>query len=232
MAKDADFLIEKVQAENLKAFNTWLAKNKKTLAPETNLGVIYAGQKYVGKMLPSGILLGGSMKPDPSPMWKFIKAWNEMHKKVYGKLRYETVEDVLKRLDPPRIKWTQGKACGIVKVMTNMYDCANDLSSDKEQMLAKADRKKVWSQLSKVYVSNIKGEMAIMEGVMKGFKRLDATKIMISTEIPELLKNDDLDDDSKKELIKLAKSYKGVYDNQKKLDREIIVVAKALKKQT
>jgi hypothetical protein len=217
MAPSADFLIEKAQDDNLKAFETWLNANKKTLAPQTNLGVIYAGQKIVGKMLPSGILLDGSMKADATPMWKFIKLWNDMHKQVHGKLRYETVEDVLKRLTPPRIKWTQGKACGIIKVMTNMYDCANDLSSDKEQMLAKPARKKVWTALSKVYVANIKGELNILEGVMKDYKRLDETKIMIQTEIPELLKNQDLNAKSRVELQELYKTYKSVYEKQKNL---------------
>ena len=144
MAKGKNFLEENAQEENWKAFQKWLKANAGKLAPATNKGVIYAGQKIVGKVRPSGIIVGGAMKPNPMPMWKFIKGWNELYKQVHGKLRYETVEDVLKRLKPPRIMWTQGKSCGVIKVMTNMYDCANDLSSDKEQMLSKANRKKVW----------------------------------------------------------------------------------------
>jgi molybdopterin-guanine dinucleotide biosynthesis protein len=248
MFKNVDILIKKVQAKNFKTFKAWLAKNSKTLAPKTNLGVIYSGIKIVGKLRPSGILINGSMKADPQPMremWKFIKAWNQMHKEVCGTLRYETLEDVLKRLPAPHdIKWTQGEAFGVIKIMANMFDCANDLCSDTERMLSKSQRKKVWPALSKVYASNIKGKLSILEGVLKEFKRLDEDQVMIeefkrldedqvmiSTEIPELLENDDLDTNSKKELKKLAISYNLLKTKQKDLDSEIKQVEKGLKKQ-
>ncbi|MEM9851484.1 MAG: hypothetical protein AAF761_05750, partial [Pseudomonadota bacterium] len=176
------------------------------------------------------ILIGGAMKPNPQPMWQFIKHWNAMHKKVYGQVRYETLEDVLKRLPGCQIKWTKGKATGRIKIVGSMYDAANDLSSDKEDMLDKAERKKLWDRLSKVYVSNIKGKLAVLEGVKKDFKRLDETKIMIRTELPELMKNPELAPESKEELKKLYASYKAVYEKQNALGKEIDAIEKHLKK--
>lgn len=232
MAKDAPFNLEKIQQENWKSFQAWLTKNKKALTPETNLGVIYAGQRIVGKIRPSGIIVGGAMKPNPKPMWQFIKQWNEMCVKATGKMRYDTVEDVLKRTkDYPRTKGVMGKANGIYLLYKNMYDCADALGDAKNQLLSKKDASNVWKLLSQTYVSNIKGDLAVMEGVKKGFKRLDETKLMISTEIPELMKNPDLNDDSKKEIKQLVVAYKKVYAKHAELGKELSKLEKHLRKQ-
>ncbi len=233
MAVKAPFNIDKLQQENWKSFQAWLSKNKKQLSPDTNLGVIYAGQKTVGKLLPSGILVGGVMNPDPKPMWLFIKNWNAMVRRATGKLRYDTIQDVMKRInDYPRTKGVQGKANGVYLLYKNMYDCANDLADEKKELLAKSDAKNIWKLMSTSYVANIKGDLAILEGIKKGFRRLDDSKIMISTEIPELMKNPSLSAESKTELKKLVMAYKKVYTTHGELGKEIAKMEKHLKKQS
>ncbi|MEM7058447.1 MAG: hypothetical protein AAF557_12710 [Pseudomonadota bacterium] len=229
MARKPSFDPDSVREANWKSFEAWLSKNSKKIAAETNLGVVYAGLRGAGKSTPSGIFVDGDMTPDLMPMWKWIKGWNEMAKAVTGKLRYQTVEDVLRGIkDYPRLKVPEGRGAGAALLYRTMYDCANEISNTKLALLPKAKAKKVWSMISKIYAANLKGDLAIMDGVMKDFKRLDQTKILIREELPKLLKNEELSDKSKAAVKKLASDYKVLLESSKKLKDEFKAVGKKI----
>ena len=197
MGKKPDPETIRLQEANLKNFRAWMKSKGHLVMPIPGRSVVYAGfpNTEFSKMRRAAIKAGSEMVP----MWKAVEAINKLSVDQTGMVKYDSINDVLKRLKSPLPKLfaTINANRGHPVKFANMLDVANALCSRNDQLLPKGDHKRwVWDELSALYVANSKGEIDIFEGNQKVLKQIDKKFTLANRELTEILKNKDLGKDT------------------------------------
>lgn len=216
-----------LQNKNLANFRKWMASTGKSMIlPISGKGVVYAGfpgtefSKYRKEARKNG---------DLTAMWQAIEKINKNSKEITGITAYDTINTVLKRLKGPLpvLYETFGANMGNKKKYANMLDVANALCDKNWRLLPKGDHKRlVWDALSKIYVDNAKGDLAIFEGSQNPLKQLDRRFTLINTELAAILKNKNLSKDTIRTAEYIAKRYSQHHSEQYKNFKGLLKSAK------
>lgn len=221
---------QKLQVANFKAFESWLSSNRSKLVPVTNKAVIYAGLDP-GALRNAKKLL--STDPQMTRMWQTIESINRDIKETTGQVKYDLLNDVLKRCgSSPKLLHVQGsKAGSAVNGLSNLLAYANTVSDEKAGYIEKAKIAEVWGQLSETYVTNSEGEVTLLEGRTTHNKRVTMAYVMVRKELEALWKRKDLPDATKKNAAQMIAGFMTHYDGQAQISEKIVKEAREVMKQ-
>lgn len=207
----------KIQKENWSALIGHINKNKNKIAPNLNLGTLYAGKtngidlkSEIERILPIGkknrAFDGGIEEFELVPVWKSIERANERSIAESGSLEYDTLAEVIKDLGAPKL---HDPSDGTKMSFRHLYECVDLVVTDKlnPPMILKENQKRLWTKLSTIYASNCKGAVTVIEGVLENYADLDADRDMIRTELETAMKNNGIDAADNKKIIDLVEKY-------------------------
>ena len=215
-----------LQASNWVNFMKWATAHGNMVLPIPNRAVIYAGYPPAELMKVKKSLSGDQSLRG---MWQIIEDVEKQIRDVTGQVTYDKLNDVLRRLRSPLpvVQDTLGAAIGHTKKFSDMLSCAEALTSNDWKLLDKGDFKKVWDELSALYIRNSQGDVQIWEGRKLNYKRIDIGTTLIRRELVELLKRTDLPKKTLEAVVKMAKGYQNHYDGQKQVADDLVRKAEA-----
>ena len=144
-----------------------------------------------------------------TPLYKRIEKMRKHRIEHNLPIDFETINDVLKRLKSPSIIDRDQNEIHY----NNAEECFQDLKK-KPNLFPKPVVAKVWNVLSELIASNATGDLKIMDGAADDYGRLKADKVFIAKELPRLMKNKNLSEDTKKLLKRLRGKYGTHFNGQ------------------
>lgn len=217
MTKKKALTDTEVSKINRKNFYDWVKMHRKMICAKSGKSVFYAGGKYdveisFDKNSDEAILKN-------TKMWQVIKRLNDNRKKSELPTHFETLEDVLMgiRSHPIFIDRDQ-----VEKHFAQMYEYMKYLKKFPK-LFFKAEEAKCWSELSRAYAGNAKGNIAFFDGVTNDYKILQKDKIFIKDELMALLKNPDLSNTAKVALGQKIGKYLKQLDAETKSEIKMIL---------
>jgi len=217
MPKNEALTDTEVSKINRKNFYDWVKKHRKMISAKSGKSVFYAGGKY-------DVEISFDNKSDEAilkntKMWQVIKRLNDSRKKSELPTQFETLEDVLMgiRSHPTFIDRDQ-----VEKHFAHMYEymmCLNKFP----KLFFKAEEAKCWSELSRTYAGNAKGDIAFFDGVTNDYKILQKDKVFVKDELVELLKNPSLSHTAKVALGQKIGKYLKQLDAETKSEIKMIL---------
>ncbi len=207
--------------QNFKNFQEWLRKNQKKIKPKANMGVLYSGVKSCLKMMPSGIVIVKSLRQlereikdlkdskdlgkPIKQMWMFLDMAKTFSKIKDEDMEFQAIEDVLRKINNHPPFYVANKP----EKFYNLYDYAYIITKDSSDLFMGNEYKdRIWRSLSRVYAGNCVGDVKIFKGLKNDLNELDETSILMSEEIPRLLRNPDISAKTRSELKKIEKTAK------------------------
>lgn len=225
----------KLQKLNWDNFMAWCKKHGTMVMPIPKRAVIYAGFPEAELRKAKGDL---TKEKELKGVWAAIEKVNANVVAYDGIHRFDKLSDVVKRVKSPlpKVVYTHGNLAGREKTNFQSLDhVVKNLTSRPDRFLDRGKHTAVWQELSKLYVNNARGEIAIWEGRKKNYKQVDAGRALINTEIKELLKKKAVPPETLKKVVALAKRHEGYYRQQmtdfekhiKEAERKIKAASKA-----
>ena len=214
------------QKKNLGAFEDWLKAHGKMILPIPQRAVIYAGFPP-GELMKAKSLLTAS--DQMRRMWQIIETVDNQIHAVTGRVSYDKLNDVLKRISGPLPKLFEatGANIGHPKKFSDMLSCAEKLTDPRNALIDKGKINHVWDRLSEAYVANSKGDVEIWDGRKANYKRIDGSTTMIRSELKALLLRDDLPKATRLAAEKIVVSYVRHHQDQKTFSEKLVAEAVA-----
>lgn len=221
MGHDSAAETQKLQKQNLAAFEAWLKTSGHMVLPIPNRAVIYAGFPP-GELMTARKVLTSS--DQMRRMWQIIETVEKQIREVTGQVSYDKLNDVLKRLTGPLPKLVEatGANIGHPKKFANMLDCAERLTDARWALIDKGKFNYVWDKLSEQYVKNSRGDVEIWEGRKANYKRIDASTTLIRSELAALLAREDLPKATRLVAEKLVVGYVKHHQDQKQFSEKTV----------
>ncbi|WP_108837435.1 hypothetical protein [Tateyamaria sp. Alg231-49] len=214
-------IINRIQKSNWEKLKKHIKRASANIKPEADLGTMYAGNfvgwdiiRDVEKILPAGEMNDLNLQP----LYKVIQQANRREIRSTGKLRFDTIVDVLEDMRAPvlicpdyreKVKFRHLAECAfqagkVVPVGTNKKASEN---GGLNGLLPTKHARILWDFLSTIYVGNAEGEIKILEGVSDDHTKLGRDKVMIRTELEKALKNSKLDEKTLQKLRYMVEKY-------------------------
>ena len=215
---------DKLQKQNLKAFDDWVKAHGNMVMPIPNRAVIYAG-------FPPGDLAKAkklmTSHDQLRRMWQIIETVDKQIREISGQTTYDKLNDVLLRLKSPLPKLVEatGANIGHPKKFSDMLSCADRLTDPRWELIDKGKFNYVWDTLSGEYVKNSRGDVEIWEGRKANYRQVDVSTTLIRAEIKELLSRSDLPPATRKAASELAVRYVKHHEDQKTYSEKMIETA-------
>lgn len=215
-----------LQKKNLAAFDAWVKNNGKVILPIPGRAVIYAGYPRAELVKAQAFLTAN----EPCRrMWQIIEFAEKNFHEYTGQVRYDKLNDVLKRIRSPlpALVETNGANIGDPKKFADLLDCVSKLTDPKWALIDKGKFNYVWDTLSTQYVSNSKGEVEIWQGCKANHKQVDVSTTLIRAELTALLARTDLPVATREAASKIVVSYVRHHQAQKIYSEKVVREAEA-----
>ncbi len=218
MSIETEFI--KYQNRNWNEFQTWLQRNSALIAAaDGKTATFYAGVGRAGEFLRNGTHLKKIRAGKVEAAFEEVRKINRIVSNFGGEAPLQTLEIVLKGIKKtPKLFDVNPKTVGKQLSPGNLYKYMELLCDRKEtRILPKyISQNKPWGLMSVAFAKNAKGEIKIIDGVMKDTKKeLDRSKILVRKELLVLLHSDKLDAKSKKRVEQLVAKYEKEFDQFK-----------------
>lgn len=202
-----------VNSINVKSVRSWIRANGSKVKARPNKTLLYSGRDYDLEVLKGADGKIVDVKDRETfrgtPMFKRIEKIRIKRAKHNLPVKFETINDVLKKLKSPRIIDKDR----IEIRYTHADECFNDLKN-KPNLFPKPEVARTWSRLSECFASNASGYIKIMDGAADDYGKLREDKDFIFKELPKLLKNKNLSKKSKDDLKTLISKYGTRFDRR------------------
>lgn len=207
---------DKIRKANFASFQKWIKANGKSIAPDREIAIFYAGDFInmgeLGKLAKAHDKKDDAMGPHIGRIWTYVK---EMTDNPIGKkARYASIDTALKACPkaPPAV-FHPVKASPIK--YADMKDYAYGVTAKgPEPFLLDGDRRKVWTVLSECYAANTKGEIMIFAEFTRDYANFKKNSDLVHTELKNLLKNKNLPDSAKRQVQQYVKRYIDAYGDK------------------
>lgn len=212
---DAD--VTKINAKN---FGLWLNKNRTRIKAGVNKSIFYAGGEYDIDLKK----FEKELRTTNTKIWETIK---KLQSVKAGDLpfEYQTLEDVLKKTRSHPVLVDRNE---VEKTFAHMYEYM-DCLKEFPKWFPKKTVDGFWSDLSKAYAENAKGELKILDGVDENYRMLGSKRVLLETELLALLKNKGLSEEARTVLnskvgkyckyleVEVKKTVKNILNSRKNL---------------
>jgi len=218
-----------LQKKNLAAFEAWVRSYGKMIVPIPGCAVIYAGFPPAELMQAKAAL---SANQQLRRMWQIIEEAEKQIRSYTGRVKYDKLNDVLRRLKGPlpALVEATGANIGHPKKFSDMLSCAEILTDPRWALIDKGKFNYVWDTLSAQYVKNSSGDVEIWEGCKANYKQVDQSTTLIRAELTALLGRADLPAATREAASKIAVRYVNHHREQKSLSEKLIREAYAMLK--
>jgi hypothetical protein len=224
-----------IRKANFKAFETWVKSYGKTITPDGEVAIFYAGDFInmgeLGKAA-KAIEKADSGDPHMGKIWAYVKNMtdNPILKRAKGrKPRYASIDTALAacKVKPP-VVFDPQTAAKVTKY-TNIKDYAYGMGGTKGDgaFFLEADRKKLWSILSDCYAENTKGEVMILAEFSRDMASFKKNSDLVHTELKRLLQNKALPAAATRQVVAYVNRYIDAYGDKTKDMLRLIAEAEA-----
>lgn len=234
---------DEVQSVNFKAFERWISKYKNKMRPDKKkIKVFYTGQTInMGPVGAKAKKIEESFNPDGaaklgehvSNLWAMVE---EMTRQPPGKhtAGFASIDTMLKRWTkniPVLLEPESGDVASGIKNMQDYARAASNLRSRDPAFFKKMHQGKVFESFSRIYSKNCQGEIMILDAGLQRVADISKTNNLIHVELKKLIKNKDISDRSKAEVVNFMEKKLAAYGKQAKaLKKEIEQAKKELMK--